>query len=171
MRNARTAAARVSGISPILLANCPQLANIDTHSLLELSRRSESRLVFEGEEIFRQGEEAASVFMLLDGAIDLERTNEDRTRSAYEVVAPQATFGDVVLLGEPTRRYTARAQSDSLVVEIPLGPIVEVLAQNPSQALAWRGAVLARLHRKEPLQAGGFGWKLLDKLSQVFQAA
>lgn len=110
MRNAGTAAARVSGISPILLANCSQLADIDTHSLLELSRRSESRLVLEGEEIFRQGEEATSVFMLLDGAIDLERMNEDRTRSGYEVVAPQATFGDVVLLVSP-RDATPRGPS------------------------------------------------------------
>jgi CRP-like cAMP-binding protein len=159
------------GVSPILLANCPHLADLGTKSLVKLSRLATSRLVCQGEEIYRQGQEAESVFILLDGAIELDRVNEDRTRSRYDVVAPQATFGDVILLGEAARRYTATAQIDSLVVELPLMPLVEILSVNTPQALAWRSAVLARLHRKEPGQVADFGWKLLEKLSRVFEAA
>ena len=172
-RSTRKASVRaaVSGVSPILLGNCPQLADLDTKSLVRLSKLAESRLAFEGETLFSQGEAADSVFILLDGAIELSRINEDRSTSNYEIVAPQATFGDVVLLGEAERRYTASARHDSLMVELPIAPLIEILSVNTPQALAWRSAVLARLHRKEPGQVAHFGWKLLDKISQVFEAA
>ena len=48
---------------------------------------------------------------------------------------------------------------------------VRVLSANPAQALAWRGAVMARLHRMEPQRAGHFAWKILDKIAGVFDPA
>ena len=39
------------------------------------------------------------------------------------------------------------------------------------RGLAWRGAVMARLFRKEPHDTANFGWRILDKLSELFAAA
>ena len=121
--------------------------------------------------MFAQGEGADSVYLLLDGALQLERFETVGGQISYDVFAPYASFGDVVLLGEEERRYAATAKEDSIVLKIPLRPLVRVLSANPAQALAWRGAVMARLHRMEPQRAGHFAWKILDKIAGVFDPA
>lgn len=161
----------VSGVSPLLLGNCPQISDLSTTALLRLSESAECRLVHEGESLFRQAERADSAYLLLDGTIRLDRFEQTGEKTSYDVVAPYATFGDVVLLGEEMRRYTATAEQNSVVVELPLRPLLEELRRNPPQALAWRSAIMARLHRKEPAQAMTFGWRLLGKLSEIFEAA
>jgi len=161
----------VTGVSPLLLANCVQLGDLDTPALLELSKVAECRLVYGGERIFRQDDRADSVYLLLDGTIRLQRADDTGYGNSYDVLAPYATFGDLGVLGEEHRRYTAVAAGDSMIVEIPLRPVVKMLNSNPAQAIAWRGAVLARLHRKEPGQVQNFGWRILGRLSELFDAA
>ncbi len=163
--------ASVNGISPLLLGNCSHLDDLSTGALVRLSQVAECRLVYSGETLFRQSEQADSVYLLLDGAIRLERSEDTGKRSSYAVIAPYASFGDVVLLGEQERRYTAEATLDSVIVEIPLRPLIDTLSHNAPQALAWRGAIMARLHRREPDQVASFGWRILGKLSEIFEAA
>ncbi len=164
-------ATAVTGISPLLLGNCAQLSDLDTKALVNLSRVAKCRLAHAGEQLYAQGSTADSVFILLDGIVELARSGRNGLSTRYQVEAPYAAFGDIVLLGEEQRRYTATAALDSLVVNMPLGPLVDVLAANSPQAIAWRGAIMARLHRKEPHEADSFGWRILDKLSQLFEAA
>ena len=161
----------VSGVSPLLLGNCSHLDDLSTKALVGLSMRAECRLVHEEERLFSQGELADSVYLLLDGFLQMERFEKAGGHTSYDIVAPYASFGDVVLLGEEERRYSAIAKEDSVVLEIPLLSLVRVLSANPAQALAWRGAVMARLHRLEPQRADHFAWKILDKISGLFDAA
>lgn len=166
------ATASVSGVSPLVLGNCSHLDDLSTGALVRLSKVAECRLVYSGETLFRQSEQADSVYLLLDGAIRLERSEAATgKRSSYAVIAPYASFGDVVLLGEQERRYTAEATLDSVIIEIPLRPLIDTLSRNAPQALAWRGAIMARLHRREPDQVASFGWRILGKLSEIFEAA
>ena len=155
----------------MLLANCAHLADIDSHDLVGLARSAVCRLAFEGERIFVQGGSADRVFILLDGAVTVERSSASGSSTSYEVFGPYATFGDLALLGEPERRYTATTRVDSVFIELPAIKLVEVLSANPPQALAWRGAIMARLHRKEPNKASSFDWRILGKLPNLFAAA
>lgn len=161
----------VRGVSPLLLSNCAQLSDLDTKALVKLSRVATCSLVHAGERVYAQGSPAETVYILLDGAIELERADASGQGGRYRVEAPYAAFGDIVLLGEEQRRYTASAALDSLVLSLPLEPLAEVLAANSPQAVAWRGAIMARLHRKEPQAADSFGWRILGKLSELFEAA
>jgi len=161
----------VTGVSPLLLGNCTQLSDLSTRALVRLSTVARCRMVYEGETIFAQKARAGRVYLLLDGTIELSRMDASGQKDSYEVIAAYATFGDVVLLGEGRRRYTATAKQDSLIVEVPLQPLQVELESNPPQALAWRGSIMARLHRKEPGQVDTFGWRILGKLSEMFPAA
>lgn len=164
-------AATETGVNPLLLGNCSHLDDLSTRALVRLSKVANCHLVYSGETLFRQNEQAHSVYLLLDGAIRLERTETTGQARSYDVIAPYSSFGDVVLLGEQQRRYTAEATLDSVIVKIPLQPLIEILSSNAPQALAWRGAIMARLHRREPDQVASFGWHILGKLSEVFEAA
>ncbi len=161
----------VAGVSPLVLTNCAQLSHLATEDLVQLSKSAVCRLVLDGERFFEQGETAESVFVLLDGSARLERTANDGVGVSYNVDSAYATFGDVVLLGEETRRYTSTANRDTLVVELPLEAVSAVIASNQPQGVAWRGSIMARLHRQEPHEADTFAWRILDKLSQLTDAA
>ena len=161
----------VTGVSPLVLANCAQLSHLATEDLVSLSKSAVCRLVLDGETIFQQGATAESVFVLLDGNISLERSNAEGIGIRYGVESAYATFGDVVLLGEEKRRYTSTANRDTLVVELPVEAVTAAISSNQSQGVAWRGSIMARLHRFEPHEADTFAWRILDKLSQLTDAA
>lgn len=161
----------VEGVSPLVLGNCAQLSHLATDDLVRLSKSAQCRLFVEGENIFQQGEDADAVYMLLDGQVELQRSSPEGRRSTHTVETAYTTFGDVVLLGEPRRRYEATAQRDSLIVEFPLSALTKALESNQPQGVAWRGSIMARLHRLEPQDADTFAWRILDKLSQLTGAA
>ncbi len=161
----------VTGVSPLVLGNCAQLSHLATDDLLRLSKAAVCRLVVDGETIFEQGETAESVFVLLDGSVRMERSAADGIGVRHKVDAAYATFGDIALLGEDTRRYTSTAARDTLVVELPLDAVVDAIATNQPQGVAWRGSIMARLHRMEPQDADTFAWRILDRLSQLTDAA
>lgn len=158
------------GVSPLLLGNLSHLQDLDTRDLLMLSEAAACRLVRTGESLYRQGDRADDVYLLLDGTIRLEHL-EPAGCSRYDVEAPYESFGDLALLGEAERRYTATALTDAVVIAVPGHALLQVLARNDPQALAWRGAIMARLHRREPFNARSFGWRILGKLEQLFDAA
>ena len=170
-RAKNAAQASVAGVSPLILANCAQLSHMAQKDVTRLAKTASCRLVREGETLFRQGDAAAAVYVLLDGKIDLERTNDEGIRTTGDCAAAYATFGDVVLLGEETRRYTATASRDTMVVELPLEPVLKAIEKNQPQGVAWRGSIMARLHRQEPQDADTFAWRILDRLSQLTSAA
>lgn len=172
MEQARKAVSpAISGVSPLVLTNCAQLSHLATDDLVELSKSAECRMLVEGETVFRQGEEADSVYVLLDGGVRLERSTAEGKHVSHDVEVAYSTFGDVVLLGEEKRRYEATALRDSLVVELPLRVLQAALAKNQPQGVAWRGSIMARLHRLEPQEAETFSWRILEKLSQLTDAA
>jgi len=161
----------VTGVSPLVLANCAQLSHLATEDLVRLSKSAVCRLVLDGESFFAQGETAESVFVLLDGSVSMERSTDEGLGICHEVESAYATFGDVVLLGEETRRYSATATRDTLVVELSLEAVTAAIASNQPQGVAWRSSIMARLHRQEPHEADTFVWRILDKLSQLTDAA
>lgn len=161
----------VSGVSPLLLGNCSHLNDLSTRDLVRLSEAAECRMAFAGETLFEQGDKADTVFLLLDGSLELRHADVSGVTTGYDVAAPYATFGDLALLGEPERRYTVTAASDSVVLELPLAVLVEILDNNSAATLAWRGAITARLHRMEPGLASTFGWRILGKVKDIVEAA
>lgn len=140
---------QIEGISPSILQSYSRLGGLPNAKLGRLAQRSECQLVPAGNTIFRQDDEADAVYMVLDGAIDLERREVDGYAAAHRVFGPFASFGDVALLGESSRFYTANTYSKSVVIRTPISLLREVLATNPELAQAWIQAVSAELERQQ----------------------
>ena len=75
-----------------------------------------------------------------------------------------------MLLGEETRRYDATAIRETVAIELPLDAVQDAIEANSPQGVAWRGSIMARLHRLEPHDVESFGWRILEKLSQLTAA-
>lgn len=147
-------AERIEGVSASLLQTHSRLGGLPSAKLARLAQRSECQLIPAGNTIFRQHDDADAVYMLLDGSIELERREADGYASTHSVYGPFASFGDVALIGESSRYYTANANSESIVIRTPMGVLREVLAANPDLARAWIQAVSAELQRQQRRLAG-----------------
>ncbi len=145
---------RVVGVSPSLLSRYTWLGGLPTAKLGRVARGSECQLIPAGNTIFKQDDGADAVYMLLDGEVHLERTDTDGEWARHRLFGPFASFGDVALLGEPNRYYTANTGSASVVVRTPLSLLREVLASDPRLAEAWIHAVSTDLQRRERRLAG-----------------
>lgn len=140
---------RAAGVSPTLLRRFSRLGGLPNATLERLARGSECLLIPAGNTIFTQDDGADAVYMLLDGKIRLERREMDGDVTRHRVVGPFASFGDVALLGEPERYYTANTRSASVVIRTPLALLREALATRPNLAQAWIHAVTTDLQRRE----------------------
>ena len=145
---------RIEGVSPSLLRTHSWLGRLPNAKLEHTARGSECQLIPAGNTIFTQAEGADAVYMLLDGEIRLERRESDGEMTMHRVFGPFGTFGDVALLGEPDRYYSASTNAISVVIRTPLSLLREVLATNPDLAQAWIHAVSSDLQRRERRLAG-----------------
>ncbi|MCH7823735.1 MAG: cyclic nucleotide-binding domain-containing protein [Acidobacteria bacterium] len=149
-RNNKLAAAeRIEGASPSLLRLYSRLGVLPNANLERVARGSECQLIPTGKTIFRQEDDADAVYLLLDGEIRLEHRNENGEAVMHRVFGPYESFGDVALLGEGSRYYTASTSSVSVVIRTPLSLLREVLATDPNLATAWIHAVSTDLQRRE----------------------
>lgn len=142
-------AERMEGVSPSLLRFYTPLGGLPKAELERVARGSECQLIPAGTNIFRQADEADCVFLLLDGEVRLEHREATGEAAVHRVFGPFDSFGNVVLLGEPGRYYTAEASSLSTVIRTPLDLLREALVTDPNLAQAWIHAVTTDLQRRE----------------------
>ena len=136
-------------VKPALLQMYSRLSGLPTAKLERIAQGSECQLIPAGNTIFRQDDDAGVVYLLLDGEVDLEHRDENGEAVHCRVFGPCESFGDVVLLGEVNRFYTANTSSQSIVLRTPVGLIREVLATNSELAQAWIHAVSTDLKRRQ----------------------
>ena len=136
-------------VKPALLQKYSRLSGLPTAKLERIAAGSECQLIPAGNAIFRQNDDADAVYLLLDGAVDLEHRNENGEAVHCRVFGPYESFGDVALLGEARRFYSANTSSQSVVLRTPVSLIREVLATNPALAEAWIHAVSTDLQRRQ----------------------
>lgn len=139
---------RAEGVNPSLLRCTVRFGRMPEALLERVARGSECLLIPAGNTIYTQDDGADAVYLLLDGGVRLEHRETDGGVVKFHVVGPHASFGDVSLLGEPRRYYTASTDARSIVIRTPLALLREALIANPELAEAWIHAVTSDLDRR-----------------------
>ena len=136
------------GVSPLLLSRYSRLAKIDFEDLSRLAAASEYQFVPCDNAIYRQGEAAHHVYVVLDGAVRLERRGPEQTIVDTHHAVLYATFGDSVLRGEADRLNSATADAHTTLVRMPLSLLQEILQSYPDLAGDWAFDIYSRLARR-----------------------
>lgn len=139
---------RLEGANPSLLRRDGRLATLPDADLERVARGSECQLIPAGNIVFTQDDGADAIYLLLDGAVRLERRAANGEMAGHRIVGPNASFGDDALLGAPGRYFSASTEAVSVVIRTPMSLIREVLAANPEIAQAWIHAVSSDLERR-----------------------
>jgi len=117
-----------------LVANLPLFAGFSAEELTEILREARSLRIAKNRNVFAEGEDAHSFFVLLHGHVRASKTTPTGEQVVVRYVAPGETFGVAPAIG--LRRYPATAT-----------------AVDDSVALAWPSAIWPRLVSQFPALA------------------
>ena len=149
-------------VSATDLAGVPLFEGLPEEELAGLAAVSSRRRLADGETLFRQGQPAATLHVVVAGGLVL-RADAGRHSVIVDSLAPGDLVGWSAMRGGATTLSTARAVGRTEVLAIPVDPIVELAAggSRMSEVLLRRIVALAAGHLeaswKQLLQVGREG--------------
>ncbi len=126
-----------------LLKNLYLFKNFNPEDLEKLKSISERKCFEASQTVFRECEQADSMFVVELGSVRIIRNAEDMV-----VFGRGETFGEVAFLDGGVRQGTAVTLEKTHLIEIPYNALRELLKDNPSMAVEFYAAA-ARLTSKK----------------------
>jgi CRP-like cAMP-binding protein len=119
--------------------------------------KMERRLFQPGETVVREGEPGTSMFVIVDGAVDVVRQMEDGQGKAVARMGEGEFFGEMALVVEGPRLASVVAVETTEVLELTRARLAEVIAHHPSVGEVvqqfFRERLLTNVMRSNPLFA------------------
>ena len=118
---------------------------------IQLSKTATVVNCFKGEQMIRQGEQADSMFLISEGALEVKFPGKDGSAITVATLWPGDCVGEMSLLTGAPRSADVYAKADAVLVEIKKENIAPILESNPrlideiSELLAKRQAQSAAL--------------------------
>lgn len=122
-----------------LLARQPMLALLGRDALRLIAFAAETRILRQGEVLFRKDEPAHGALLVVEGRVALERADEGIV--AAPQVGPGTLLTPLALITDTKRATSAYARESSQVMSLTRSVMHRVLAEFPDAALALHHAL------------------------------
>ena len=142
------------------LASVPLFRELDAASLDRLAAGAERRELKRGARLFRKGDPATGMYVVVFGEIHLIATTPARGARLTGVVGPGQSFGEPVMFLERPAVVDAQAATDALVLHLPASLVFDEIERNPRFArrmIAGLSRRVEALVRELDRHAGGTG--------------
>jgi len=143
-----------------LLARLPLFKALDGSALERLAADAVRHRLKRGDVLFRKGEPATGIYLVVYGDIKLITTTPARGSRLTGTVGPGQSFGEPVMFLERPTLVEAQAASDALVLQVPKAAVFAELDRNPKfarQMIAGLSRRVESLVRELDRQAIGSG--------------
>jgi len=129
-----------------LLRSIPMLANLPANKLKLLAFASDMVSYAEGQELFRQGDEADAAYIVIEGAADVLVSNDGQSDgSKVAELGPNSFVGDMAILCDIPRTATVRANSEMNTLRIKKEHMMDMIKDSPQLAMAVLEELVQRL--------------------------
>ena len=128
-----------------LVADLPMFAGLSGEELAEILGEARSARYPRNSEVFSQGEDAHSFFLLLNGHVRATKTTPAGEQVVMRYVSPGEMFGVAPAMGLKRYPATATAADDSVVLAWPSAAWPRLVAKFPALATNALQAVGSRL--------------------------
>lgn len=142
------------------LAGVPLFKALDAGTLARLAGATTRRPLSRGQTLFRKGDPATGMYIVVYGEIKLIATTPARGRRLAGVVGPGQSFGEPVMFLERPAVVEAQAASDALLLLLPKQAVFHEIERNPKFArrmIAGLSQCIEGLVRELDRQALGSG--------------
>ena len=113
------------------LASLPLFKELGAATLARLAAGTTRRPLKRGEALFRQGEPATGMYVVVHGEIKLSASTPARGKRLTGIVGPGQSFGEPVMFLERRTLVTAQAAGDALVLHLLKEAVFAELDRNP----------------------------------------
>lgn len=135
-----------------LLANIPIFSSLTADDLAALSDRLEERPVDEGELIFSEGDEGATLFLVQDGAVEIS-LGEGKSRVVLASLFAGQYFGELSLMDGAPRSASALATKPTVLLALDRDDFVEFVKRDPDAALLIMAEMGERMRQTNALMS------------------
>ncbi|MFZ4718413.1 MAG: Crp/Fnr family transcriptional regulator [Ilumatobacteraceae bacterium] len=119
-----------------LLARTDFFADAPVSVVREIAEAGTELPLIRGDVLFREGDVADSLYLVVSGRIAIVITNPiDQRETVVALMDSGDLFGEMALLDEGNRSATARALEPSVVYTIPFEPVIKAFRSDP--AILW----------------------------------
>jgi len=132
-----------------LVAKLPLFAGFGTEELDEILREARALRIARNRNVFEQGEDAHSFFVLLDGHVRASKTTPMGEQVVVRYVAPGETFGVAMAIGLKRYPATATAVDDSVALAWPSATWPRLVARFPALATNTLQTIGSRLQETQ----------------------
>jgi signal transduction histidine kinase len=130
------------------LASVDLFANLDAADLAELENSLSHHSIPAGGDLFREGDEGDSAYVITTGEIEVLKESAGR-EVRLAVLGPGALIGEMALLALAPRNATCRALTDSTLVSIPRATFNRLLTASPTAMRAIFDGFISRERQQE----------------------
>jgi CRP-like cAMP-binding protein len=141
-----------------VLEACTLFAELGAEEVASVARRLVHRELAENEVLFTAGSAGNSLFVLVAGSVSIVALATDgRTMQRFLSFSPGMIFGETAMLDGGGRSATARADIRSVVAELTLRDLNELVSADP--ALGVRIYRNISVHLSQRLRHASAGWR------------
>jgi small-conductance mechanosensitive channel/CRP-like cAMP-binding protein len=123
----------------------------------DLARRCKLTELAEGQDLMRQGEQASSLFVILDGAARVWISDSPGQSREVAVLAMGDVVGEMSLLTGASRNATVTALTRLRAIEITKRAVAELVNKSPEVLTRFAQILLRRRHELQELSSRGAG--------------
>lgn len=128
------------------LATVPLFRELAAEELDRIAAHTREIRPARGEILFRRGEEARGLYVMISGQIKLSFISERGDEKVVDIVGSGQSFGEAVMFMEARHVVTAQALIASVLLYIPRETIFEELGRDPHFARRMIAGLSRRLH-------------------------
>jgi CRP-like cAMP-binding protein len=118
----------------VFLAGLPLFEALDATTLARLAAATTRRTLKRGETLFRKGDPATGMYVVVYGEIKLMTFTPARGSRLTGIVGPGQCFGEPVMFLERPALVDAQAVGDALLLHLPKQSMFEEIERNPKFA-------------------------------------
>jgi CRP/FNR family transcriptional regulator, dissimilatory nitrate respiration regulator len=118
------------------LRDFPLFAMVDEASLHRLALEAKVEIYQDGEAIFRQGDPATAMMVIVTGFVKLHRTSASGDETVVCVKSNHAAITESPSSGTEIFHVSAEAVGTTCVLKIPSGRFIRIMADSPMLAIA-----------------------------------
>ncbi len=120
----------------IFLKKVPLFQSMNMDQLKILSSVCEEEFIEEDSRIFNEGDPGASLYMVVNGKVGIERAGRRKGSSVrMATIDAHSYFGEMGLFDDTPRSASAIALRDSLVLRLQREPLIVLCRQHPDLSL------------------------------------
>jgi len=128
-----------------LLARIPMFGDLGPEDLAALAKAVVPRQCAAGQMIIHQGDAGTSMFIVVDGNVNIHLPGEQSRRISLKDIAAGEYFGELALFDDKPRSASALATTDALLLELDRETLSRYLASRPHAALTLLKTLAGRL--------------------------